>query len=86
MGVFFSLLAFSMVRVDVGFAQQQRRPDLRYSVTVGSVPCFKYLIAYGTPQLSALNDQLIDFVTGREDGLGSAANIVHFIVTECRLH
>jgi len=86
MSVFFSLLAFSLFPVEVGFAQQQRVPALTDSATVGSMPCSKYLIAYGTPQSSAVSDLLINFVTGQGDGLGSAANIVDFVATECRLN
>jgi hypothetical protein len=81
-----SLLAFSLLAIDAGFAQQQRRTDVTDSVTVGSMPCFKYLIAYGTPQLSAVNDQLIDFVMSQGDGLGSSANMADYVATECRLN
>jgi hypothetical protein len=53
---------------------------------VASWPCARYLKAYGTPDISPIIGPLIDAVSSRGDGLGSAINIVSFVATECRLH
>jgi hypothetical protein len=52
---------------------------------VASLPCTKYLSAYGTTKFSSLSEPLIATVNAREDGLGSGANIIDFVATECRL-
>jgi hypothetical protein len=54
--------------------------------TLSSTPCSKLLIAYGSPQMPAQIDTLVEFVMRQGDGLGSAANILDFVATECRLN
>jgi hypothetical protein len=51
-----------------------------------SMPCSNLLIAYGSPRMPAPIDTLVEFVMGQGDGLGSAANILDFVATECRLN
>jgi hypothetical protein len=54
--------------------------------SVASLPCTKYLNAYGTTEFSSISEPLIDAVSARGDGLGSGANIIDFVATECRLN
>jgi len=53
---------------------------------LSSTPCSKLLTAYGSPQMPAPIDQLVEFVVEQGDGLGSAANVLDFVATECRLN
>jgi hypothetical protein len=53
---------------------------------VASLPCTEYLNAYGTTQFLSLSDPLIEAISARGDGLGSGANIIDFVATECRLN
>lgn len=53
---------------------------------IASWPCTKYLKAYGTTEFSTITEPLVDTVSSRGDGLGSAVNIMSFVATECRLH
>lgn len=59
--------------------------SLDYAV-IASLPCTKYLNAYGTPEFSPMSLPLIETVSSRGDGLGSGVNIMSFVATECRLH
>lgn len=51
-----------------------------------SLPCSKFLIAIGTSSFATINDALTDYVAERGNRLGSAANIVDYVATECRLN
>jgi hypothetical protein len=50
-----------------------------------SLPCAKYLGAIGTTGFPVINDALTSYVADRGNSLGSAANIVDYVATECRL-
>jgi hypothetical protein len=58
---------------------------LDYSV-IASWPCARYLKAYGTTEFSTITEPLVETISSRGDGLGSAVNIMSFVATECRLH
>jgi hypothetical protein len=50
-----------------------------------SLPCAKYLGAIGTAGFPVINDALTSYVADRGNSLGSAANIIDYVATECRL-
>jgi hypothetical protein len=54
--------------------------------TIAALPCTAFLDDYGTTQPSSLIEPLIATIGARGDGLGSGANIIDFVATECRLH
>jgi hypothetical protein len=58
---------------------------LDYAV-IASWPCTRYLKAYGTTEFSPITEPLVETISSRGDGLGSAVNIMSFVATECRLH
>jgi hypothetical protein len=65
-----------------GFAAPK---PLDYAV-IAAWPCKRYLKAYGTTEFSSITEPIIETISSRSDGLGSAVNIMSFVATECRLH
>jgi hypothetical protein len=65
--------------------QVQPNAAMNYN-QVAVLPCTALLSAMGTDKFPAMNSPILDFVYIRTDQLGSGANIVDFVATECRLH
>ena len=65
--------------------------DLDYA-TIATLPCSRYLNAYGTESFESLNYPLTEYISQKDadsppdKSLGSTINITSYMLTECRLN
>jgi hypothetical protein len=67
-------------------AEAMTSTEVDYITAVSTLPCTDFLRAEGTKLFTALTNPLVAYISENDSGFGSTANIVDYMLTECRLH